>query len=244
MSPLRQHYGALLRQEAGRYLVQDPILGPDVWMTKAALEHESSGYFLVPDGPLPTGWSSVANEEAATVWGKGETESSDPDATTPDDKTPCPDPAAQPMAAYTFHLMLVSLKIVDTPVRYRPPIGSPVRFKVSYNQREANQPATFAYSNLGPLWTFDWLSYIEDEPTQPNNDVKQYAQGGGAHKFPNTGAGGIFGPPVVAQTTLNRTIDSHYELYYPDGSYRVFDLADAPTNAATRRVFLTKIVIV
>jgi hypothetical protein len=55
--------------------------------------------------------------------------------------------------------MLVSLNINDEPVGYTPPVGPAIRFMVRYNQREANQ----VFSNLGPKWTFDWLSYITDQ---------------------------------------------------------------------------------
>ena len=62
--------------------------------------------------------------------------------------------------------MLVSLNINDEPVGYSPPVGPAVRFIVRYNQREARQPLNLNYSNFGPKWTFDWLSYITD--TSPN----------------------------------------------------------------------------
>jgi hypothetical protein len=61
--------------------------------------------------------------------------------------------------------MMVSLNITDTPVGYSPPRGPRADFLVTYNQRESFQPGNFAYSNLGPKRTFDWLSYVEDDPT-------------------------------------------------------------------------------
>ena len=45
---------------------------------------------------------------------------------------------------------------------------------VCYNQRDAFQPANFTYSNFGPKWTLDWLSYITDDPSSPNADVQYY----------------------------------------------------------------------
>jgi RHS repeat-associated protein len=75
------HYAALLRQEGERYLLEDPTfgsLGNTVWATKQALEAEASGYFLVPPGPLPTGWRTVETQEGETVWGKGVVNNSDP----------------------------------------------------------------------------------------------------------------------------------------------------------------------
>ena len=87
------------------------------------------------------------------------------------------------MAVPRVHLMLVSLNINDEPVGYSPPVGPAVRFTVRYNQRDAFQPQTFTYSNFGPKWTFDWLSYIKDNPTRPVADVEYYIMGGGTRTF-------------------------------------------------------------
>ena len=51
------HFTAVVREEKGRYLLDDPLLGGEFWMSRAALEEESSGYFLVPDRALAAGWS-------------------------------------------------------------------------------------------------------------------------------------------------------------------------------------------
>ena len=64
------------------------------------------------------------------------------------------------LAVSRVHLMLVSLNINDEPVGYAPPVGPPVKFMVRYNQRDMGQPGNFLYSNLGPKWTFDWLSVM------------------------------------------------------------------------------------
>ncbi len=65
------HYAAMIRQEGDRYLLQDPTFGNDVWVTRKALEAETSGYFLIPPGRLVTGWRAVQAQEGETVWGKG-----------------------------------------------------------------------------------------------------------------------------------------------------------------------------
>ena len=65
------HYAALMKEEDGRYLLQDPTFG-DTWISRRVLEEEASGCFLVPSGGvLPNGWRSVSEAEGATVWGKG-----------------------------------------------------------------------------------------------------------------------------------------------------------------------------
>src|SRR5688572_13910921 len=130
------------------------------------------------------------------------------------------------MAAYNVHLMLVSLNIVDEPVRYTTALGPPVRFVATYNQREVYQPQTFTYTNLGPKWTFDWLSYIEDDPaSRPSQDVKLYVRGGGQETY----AGYVddtrsYAPHKESRATVVRTSNApiRYERYLPDGSLEVF----------------------
>ena len=65
------HFAAITRQEGDRYLLQDPTFGNDVWVTREALEAETSGYFLIPPGELARGWRAVEAQEGETVWGKG-----------------------------------------------------------------------------------------------------------------------------------------------------------------------------
>ena len=88
------------------------------------------------------------------------------------------------MASYSIHLMLASLHIEDTPISSTSPLGPSTGFKVSYNQREANQPSTFAYGNLGPKWTYNWLSYVTDDPTANTTaSPTVYVRGGGTEVF-------------------------------------------------------------
>src|SRR5437764_14859689 len=88
------------------------------------------------------------------------------------------------MARFSVHSFRASLNIVDTPLRYEPAFGPSVRFTATYNQLESQQPAAFSYSNLGPKWTFDWLSYVTDDPTQAQPVVATvYVPGGGSEAF-------------------------------------------------------------
>ena len=83
------------------------------------------------------------------------------------------------MAQHALHLFSTSLKIFDTPVGYEPPRGFGMNFLVTYTHREANQPANFTYSSLGPKWSFNWLSYVTDEPLNTNANVTYFEEGGG-----------------------------------------------------------------
>ena len=238
------HYAALMKQENGRYLTQDPTFENETWHTLEALEAEASGYFLVPPGPLPAGWSPVSTETAAQVFGRGysETSGNNKDANKcSDSKSGGDQSSCCGMATYSMHSMLVSLNITDIPVGYDPPYGPSVGFQVTYSQREAGQPSNFNYSNLGAKWTFNALSYITDDPAAPAV-ASQFVAGGGTVRFSGyDSATQTFAPQYDYQSVLQRTSTAplRYEHTYPDGSKEVFALSDGSTTAP-RKVFLTQ----
>jgi len=67
------HYAALVARENGRFIVQDTTFGEDIRVSAATLDEEASGYFLVPEGPLPEGWRLVSTREGDRIWGRGDT---------------------------------------------------------------------------------------------------------------------------------------------------------------------------
>jgi len=236
------HYAALIKEQNGLYLVQDPTFGDDIWVSQAAVDAEASGYFLVPAGPLPEGWRPLTPEEGNAVWGKGNTTDSDPNRTRSYDAKTCGGTQTTPMAQYAFHAMVVSLNIVDTPVGYSPPRGPSVGFTVTYNQREANQPSIFTYSNLGNKWTFDWLAYITDDPANPLANANYYLPGGGTEPYSNFNTNTqSYAPQLDSRTLLVRTSTNTYERRLPDGSKQVFGVSDGAA-AFPRKVFLTQVV--
>ncbi|WP_437968140.1 RHS repeat-associated core domain-containing protein [Sorangium sp. So ce260] len=221
--------------------VEDPTFDQDLWISDAALDQESSGYFLVPSGDLPEGWEPISDAEGDRIWGRGFTSSNDPDRYGPDDDKPKPKCECRGLPQYNFHTMLVSLNIMDTPVGYSPARGPAVLFTVTYNQREPNQSAIFRHSNLGKKWTFDWFSYIEDDPSIVDKDVQLYLRGGGRELYggydPSTGR---YAPQFASQAILVRTSDRSYERRLRDGSREIFALSDRASPS--RRIFLTQIV--
>ncbi|MBL9169181.1 MAG: hypothetical protein JNN07_15685 [Verrucomicrobiales bacterium] len=236
------HYAAMVRQDGDTFLLEDPTFGNTVWATRQALEAETSGYFLIPPGSLPPGWRAVDTEEGATVWGKGQTGGNDPKPHGPDDPKK-PEPCGgngNGMAVADVHLMLVSLNIIDTPVGYTPPVGPAVKGTVTYNQREAFQPANFTYSNFGPKWTCDWIAYITDTPQSRSANVNQYLRGGGTREFSGFNSNSqSFASQQFDQTHLLRTGPDSYELTSRDGSKLVFGQPDG-TAGTTRKIFLTQ----
>ena len=243
------HYAALVRQQNGKYLVEDPTFGDQIWVSRTALDAEASGYCLVADGHLPEGWRTVSRQEGGNVWGKGTTQNSDNSRTRPYDVKNCNEQNSTPMAQYAFDLMLTSLNIVDTPVGYAPPRGPAAFFKVTYNQLESYPPETapviFTYSNLGPLWTFDWLAYIVDYPdpdaNAPQNSAFYFIQGGGYETYTNfNSTTDSYDSQPDSHTVLTMTSSTSYERDLPDGSKQIFSLPNGPTNASVRLIFLTQ----
>ena len=241
------HFAALVREHEGAYLIEDATFDDQIWISRDALESETSGYALIEEGPLPANWRVVGRDEASRIWGKGQTFDNNPqNYKCSDRKSGCEAGSCSPsgMAVARAHLMLVSLNIVDEPVGYSPSLGPAVRFTATYNQREVYQPQTFSYSNLGPKWTFDWLSYIEDNPLQPTQNVQLYVRGGGQETYGNFNTQTqTYDPHKESRAFLVRTLpplaDDGYQRHLPDGSVETFSqLHGAPP---ARKVFLTSV---
>ncbi len=235
------HYGALIRQQGGAIYLQDPTFGNDTWMSQASIDSEASGYFLVPVGALPAGWTAVTDAVASTIYGKGNSTSSDSKETSKCSRKSKSD-CDKGMAVYSFHTLLASLHISDTPLSHSSARGPAVDFQVSYNMRESGQPASLQFSNFSPQWVCDWVSYIEDNPYTPAADVKVIMRGGGSeiHTGYNSTTG-AFGKNVRWDTTLVRINAYTYERRYPDGSKDVYARA-VGTYGPARKIFLTKVI--
>jgi RHS repeat-associated protein len=240
------HYGALLKADGDRYLLVDPTFGTSEWILKDAVTQEASGYFLIPTGALPPGWTAVSTKEAAMVWGRGTTPNKDGTCTGDNnDGSDCnpplpPPPAGVGMASWHFHTMLASLNITDTPLFYTPPVGPGVNFSVNYDHLEENQPATINYSNLGPLWNFSWLSSITFDQAQFDHPTYAYLAtgGGGTEVYTASSSSPLtFYPEPKTKATLVMISATDYERRAVDGSKEVFNLADS-----SGRIYLTQMV--
>jgi RHS repeat-associated protein len=219
------HYAAIVDKTNGRYQVQDTTFGDDIRVSASTLDEEASGYFLIPAGPLPIGWRSVSVAEGDTVWGRGQTGSNHDSGATGGD---CKDTGGCTTA--TVELEVVGLQLHDTPVGYQPPIGPEVRFQLYYSHRDTQQPATFAYSNFGPKWTFTWLSYVTDTVNTASSALV-YRRGGGnePYTFSSTSATTAY-PGPYSQSVLTRTVNGSgnttgFTRTFPDGSFEQFNQA-------------------
>ncbi|MDD2710648.1 MAG: hypothetical protein PHV34_21930, partial [Verrucomicrobiae bacterium] len=240
------HYGAVVEEQNGRYRVLDLSMGGELWVSRQVFEEEGSGYWLIPSGPLPGGWNKVEKDEGDKVWGKGNTNGEPVKASGKGEincpTCPSPNGSATKMAQYTVLAALTSLMVFDTPMGYAPPVGPAVEFQVLYSEREASQPSIFAYTNFGPKWTFDWLSYVVDDPSSPNADVSLFMRGGGLaiHSEFNSSTQ-TFAAEKRSRVVLARTSATSYEKRYPDGAREIFAQPNNVSGAG-RKVFLTQIV--
>lgn len=96
------HYAAIIREEGGRFLIQDPTFQNDVWATRDALETQSSGYFLV--GPLQIAGRLAERSiqpKVGKIRGKGNVGGKDPNpngCNDPKKSGPCGSPPCKGMA--------------------------------------------------------------------------------------------------------------------------------------------------
>ena len=233
------HFSAILSKNAERYQLEDPTHGASgsrIHMTQTTLDEEASGYFLVPAGPLPDGWRTATKQEAASVWGRGNTGvEKDPKSTTDKDikvkkTSKCP----TGMTDWDAHVMTVSLSLSDIPVGFSPaPFAVP--FQVTYAQRETGQPATFGYTNFGPKWTCNWLSIVNDSPSLGGN-AELYERGGGRESFVFTGGATTSDQSYLTLTRLNKLPGGVYRRDLSDGTQEIFE------HTLGNQHFLTKVI--
>jgi RHS repeat-associated protein len=142
------------------------------------------------------------------------------------------------MARYSAHSMLASLNIDDTPFRYTPARGPAINFTVTYNQKDTAQPQTFTYSNLGPNWTFNWLSYIAEDP---NSALRPslYIPGGGTEVYSLDQTTGKSAVDPQSHAVLIKS-GGNYERDLPDGSKEFYTSRSSASHYPVR-VFMTSV---
>ena len=268
------HYAAILRQQDRVYGIDDPTFGDvsGVALTAKAIDAESSGYFLVPDVVMKAnpkaGWRVISknSDEAKAVYGMGTTTNSTLGGTTVSDTTCCTDPSpSDPIpnstpestsgsvgvnGMTTAHPtpMVVSLNLSDTPVGYVPQKGVSSTVGLSYNSREAEQPATLSFGNVSPKWTHSWIGFTQDDPTtgRQGYNVMRYASGGGGvdyQSYYNQSTGSLPAEMIdnsqMWRSPVSGTI-SNYQHRMPDGKVETYSLPDGATTYP-RKVFLTSV---
>ena len=251
-----QHFTAVVEYKDGRYRLRDPGLGGDLWLTEDALRDESTGFVLAASRPVGEEWRAASDGEGRSAVGHctpGIPKVSDP---------PCPfcggggpgsggppptllsgAPPSNPdhgMPYYGFHPSAAGLVIEDKPLGYSPPLGPAMSLHLMYNHRNYKTPNTFGYGNVGPLWTFNSLSYVTDNissPTPPYDSQTVYLRGHGAEVYSSFDVYSTISGAELVQVSND---PPRYERRMRDGSVEVFTLPDRAASLASRRIFLTE----
>lgn len=156
------HYAAIVEQRDGFYHLIDPTFdSAELWVSKATLEQESSGYFLVPQRlATQQGFTPVTQQQARGVYGMGQTNANKPESP----PRQCANPG---MTICTTMEYDVGLMLHDTPLSHRAILGPSSQVTITYDQRTTAQPTIPTFGNLGPNWSTNWLAYVEDDPAIP-----------------------------------------------------------------------------
>jgi RHS repeat-associated protein len=213
------HYAAIIKEEAGRYEVEDPTFGENIRVSRATLDEEGSGYFLVPDGTLPQGWRAVAEAEGERIWGRGYTSSQDPQGTSNKDPSTC-NGGGGGMCVASVELMVVSLSLHDVPLQYQVPKGPPMQFELYYSQRDLQQPAILTTTNFGPQWTSNWITFFTDN-TSTTGTADLYMPGGGGESYTYNSANNTFAPGLMDEAHVSK-ITGGFTRTMPDGSVMTY----------------------
>src|SRR5438445_13462642 len=64
------HYSTLLEEKNGMYAFADKGLPFEGWLGRSALLKLTSGYFLIPQKTLSSGWTSVSAQEGSRIFGR------------------------------------------------------------------------------------------------------------------------------------------------------------------------------
>jgi hypothetical protein len=222
------HFGAIVGSKDGRYIIKDPTFGvnPAMSVSAKALDAETDGYALVPAGVLPGGWHAVSEQEAQKVWGGGAVSGTgygphvNPPPTPCFDQKLCPSGKCSGMAHANAWMMQAILNINDTPLSYTPSVGPPIDISINNNYLQADQPATFSFSNLGPNWRFNFLSYLTVDPVTSDATVRTRS---GDSEYYAYSSG--YTNDLNSQALLVNMGGGTYQRQMKDGSIEVFNLS-------------------
>jgi RHS repeat-associated protein len=241
------HYAAVVSLRDGRYEVKDPTFGQEtLWITPAALAAESDGYYLIPTKSAGLAIASVSTAKAQAIYGRGFTQSSDTNSTTPKDTNACDcHTKGTGMPTADAKALLASLTLTDTPLAYTPPKGPAMNLTVTYNHLDVTQPANITYTSLGPQWSMNWIAFIRDTPTNASASVVRVFGGGGAVVDSGCSAWNCqFAREGLTGDILTRVRDADGRVVYTltdrDGAQWIYAHSDGATSG-TRRVFLTEV---
>ena len=242
------HYAALVRRDGAYTIAQDATFNSEVVLSDAALDAEASGWFLVPEGPLPEGWQAAQPNEAAAVYGKGNTSGTDKDAAscslTPHAGPSCSSCPGMPQ--YSINLMQVGLTVTDTPVGYAPPVGPAIEFTVRFHEEMA---PLGLYSDGLPFGStqivHNWYSYLDVSALSTQVDARLLSRDGDWRTFRSFNTETNQYAPEYNSSAILKMISANpriYELQHSDGSVDTYGAPPVSSIGANNMVIsLTKV---
>jgi RHS repeat-associated protein len=248
------HFSPIVERQGDRYRIVDVALGGMFWVSAATLGEEGSGHFLIPTGGASGPWSPVTEAESGTVVGHSCVAGGPPPPPPP--PPGCSPTAKKPkkkkrrnpgMCGYLLEPKSVSVQLVDTPLSYSPALGPDVEFVLSYQQHELFQPQTFAYANVGRMWSFEWQRFLQEDPGYCITvciaaHVWLY-EAGSRELYFDPNSDGTYDPNWQSRATVVRVSSSpvRYERRFPDGSIEVYAIPDGAA-AGERRIFISQMI--
>ena len=158
------HYAAIIIADDYGWVADDPTFQRRIHFTESALDHEASGYFLIPEGPLQQGWRIVSEQEAEAIFGRGAPDdTSEEDSCSEDSESGGNCNGGTGMPVYSFSTFHAALIIRDTPIVLQSPVGRSIPFTITYNHRSSEDESHVAAGLLSSKWTHNWRVYLEKD---------------------------------------------------------------------------------
>jgi YD repeat-containing protein len=207
-------------------------------VTPAALDAETSGYFLVPATATHAGgWRKVAATEAGRVWGAGPTAGPPPDDPGPPADPP-PDCAG--MCSYDISELAVGVTLADHPVGYMPPKGPSAKVLQSMGSGPAGE---LQLLERRPEMGVELADIRRGRPDRAGYEcfaLSSRRLAAGLHGLDGTTH--QFAPEEddASILKLEKTSPIVYERFLKDGTVETYSESDG-SAVFPRNVFLTKI---
>ena len=237
------HYSAITGETNGNYFLEDRPMQFQGWVSLDALDAQASGYFLIPAGSLSRGWRAVSEQEASQICGRDGLHGGEAtgQGTTADSTQTGGDGSCGGMPTYSFFPQIAALRVQDTPVGYRPPVGPAVFPQIAYNDLDDSKPVgPPMFSNVGRIWSINLVAYIDyvAPPYLQNNVLTVHVPGGGVEIYSFDNLSGVFGPNDRSFATVTASGTNTFTRNLSDGSQEVYNTPD--NAAAPNKVFLTQ----
>src|SRR5262245_17864404 len=153
------------------------------------------------------------------------------------------------MPMYYLNRVTASLMLYDQPTTYVAPRGPDVTFRLSYDHRNESQSQILTDANLGPMWSFRWVRFVQEVPQlcaatcQAAYAWVQLEASAAREAYLDPDTQGVYSTHWASKAVLVRATTNplRYERRLPDGAVEVYGQPDS-APAGQKRVYLTQII--